>query len=511
MSSTIIQVIAQLIEPATIIALITGVVAGMIVGALPGLSATMAVALLIPLTFSMGAVPGLVMLTAIYTSAIYGGSISAILLHTPGTPSSAATALDGYQLTKQGRGLEAIGVSTISSMIGGIISGFTLLFLAPPLSLISLKFSNPEYFLIAVFGLTIIASLATDSVVKGLLSGIFGLVVGLVGTDMLTGFPRFTFGLTNLQSGISLVPAMIGLFSLSQVLSQLEEISSQKKVKIGRIEGNVLPSWSTLKKILPTIGISSVVGLFVGMLPGAGGDIASWVGYNEAKRISKTPEKFGKGCIEGVAAPEAANNAVTGGALIPLLVLGIPGSAVAAVLLGGLMIQGLVPGRELFTTHATITYSIIIGLICANVLMGLIGLLTAKHIIKVTNVPTIILVPCIIIFSIVGSYAINNRMFDVYVMLVFGLIGYAMKKAGFHPAPVVLAMILGPLAESGLRRSLVMAKGSFIAYLFSRPICIVLIIMVVVAIASPIISNHRKRKSNRKIPKMEKCTASDTN
>lgn len=493
------DVVQHLFTLEAIVGLVVGVIGGMVVGSLPGLSATMAVALLIPLTFGMSPIAGLVMLTGLYTSAVYGGSISAILLHTPGTPSSAATALDGYELTKQGRGLEAIGISTISSMIGGVLSALALLFLAPPLSLISLKFSAPEYFLIAVFGLTIIASLASDSTIKGLLSGVFGLLIGMIGTDILTGFPRFTFGFSQLESGISLVPAMIGLFSLSQVMSQLEKIKETKKNKIEKIQGKVLPSWNDFKKICPTVLISSVIGLFVGMLPGAGGDIGSWVGYNEAKRLSKNPEKFGKGCIEGVAAPEAANNAVTGGALIPLFVLGIPGSAVTAVLLGGLMIQGLVPGRELFTVHATTTYSVIIGLIFANILMGIIGLLAAKHIVKVTNISSLILIPIIVVFSLVGSYAINNSMFDVYVMIIFGVIGYMMKKTGFHPAPVVLAIILGPLAEGGLRRSMVMAKGNLALYLIQRPICIILMIMIIMSVLSPIIIKYKKKRKKEAV------------
>jgi putative tricarboxylic transport membrane protein len=488
----------HLLSLETILGLLVGVIGGMVVGSLPGLSATMAVALLIPLTFGMSPVSGLVMLTGLYTSAVYGGSISAILLHTPGTPSSAATALDGYEMTKKGRGLEAIGISTISSMFGGIFSTVALLFLAPPLSVISLKFSAPEYFLIAVFGLTIIASLATDSVVKGLLSGVFGLLIGLIGTDILTGFPRFTFGFSQLESGISLVPAMIGLFSLSQVFTQLETINDKGKVKIDKIEGRVLPSLSDMKKITPVIFFSSIVGLIVGMLPGAGGDIGSWVGYNEAKRFSKNPEKFGTGCIEGVAAPEAANNAVTGGALIPLLVLGIPGSAVTAVLLGGLLIQGLIPGRDLFTAHASVTYSVIIGLLFANILMGVIGLLAAKHIVKVTTISSKILIPTIVVFSLVGSYAINNSMFDVYLMFAFGLIGYVMKKTGFHPAPVVLAIILGPLAEGGFRRTLVMSKGSLSAYLFSRPISIVLMLMIVLSIVSPVLIKMIRAKKAEK-------------
>ena len=493
MMELIIEILGQVFSFNSMLGLLIGTSAGMVIGILPGLSATMGVALLMPLTFSMGAIPGMIMLVSIYTSAIYGGSISAILLHTPGTASSAATAIDGYELTKQGRGLEAVGLSTVCSMIGGVFSGLVLLLVAPPLSRIALRFSEPEFFLLAIFGMTIIASLAGDSVVKGLLSGAFGLMISLIGTDIMTGFPRFTFGLTNMETGIALVPALIGLFSISQVLTNIETIYDKKKQEIGEIKGRLLPSREDFKSLIPTIAVSAVIGVFVGIMPGAGGDVANWVALNEAKRMSKNPEKFGKGSLAGVAAPETANNAVTGGALIPTLVLGIPGSSVAAVLLGGLMVQGLVPGRELFTTHGVITYSIIIGLILANILMGVLGLLSAKHLVKVTKVPAVILTPAIVLFSIVGSYAINNNIFDVYVMFVFGVIGYLMKKHGFHPAPVVLAMILGPLAEGGLRRTMVMARGPVIPYLFGRPISVALMILIVVGIASPYIMERRRK------------------
>nr|MBA5588306.1 tripartite tricarboxylate transporter permease [Anaerobacillus isosaccharinicus]QOY38585.1 tripartite tricarboxylate transporter permease [Anaerobacillus isosaccharinicus] len=466
------------------------------IGALPGLSATMAVALLIPVTFGMHPVTGLSMLTAIYTSAIYGGSISAILLHTPGTPASAATAMDGYAMTKQGKGLKALGISTIASMIGGFISACLLLFLAPPLSLISLKFNAPEYFLIAIFGLTIIGSLSSGKMLKGLASGVFGLAIALIGTDILTAYPRYTFGITSLESGISLVPALIGMFSLSQVLIQVEDMhSAKKKVKLTEeLKGKVLPSWKEFKSITPTIFKSSFIGTFVGILPGAGGDIGSWVSYNEAKRSSKNPENFGKGSIQGIAASESANNAVTGGALIPLLTLGIPGSAATAILLGGLYIQGLVPGRELFTTYANITYAVIIGFILANILMGCIGLFSAKYIVKVTQVPIGIVAPIIVVLSVVGSYAINNNIFDVYVMVAFGIIGYFMRKTGFNAAPVVLAIILGPMAENGFRQSLIMSKGDMFGYYFGRPISLVIILLIIVSILSPFIIQMIKKR-----------------
>ncbi|WP_028783848.1 tripartite tricarboxylate transporter permease [Thalassobacillus devorans] len=490
------QVVQNLLSFQTIVALFLGVFGGIIIGALPGLSATMAVALLVPVTFGMEPVAGLTMLTAIYTSALYGGSISAILIHTPGTPASAASALDGYQMTLKGQGAKAIGMATVSSMIGGTISALALLFLAPPLSKISLAFSAPEYFLIAVFGLTIIGSLAAKSMVKGLAAGVIGLLIGVIGVDILTGYPRFTFGSMSLESGISLVPAMIGLFSLSQVMIQAENRGKKsKKISADAMSGRVLPTKKEFKSVWVTILRSSGIGTFVGMLPGAGGDIGSWVGYNEAKRFSKNKEKFGTGCIEGVAAPESANNAVTGGALIPLLTLGIPGSSTTAVLLGGLMIQGLVPGHELFTTHANITYSVIFGFIIASLLLGVIGLLGARFFIKISGVSEKILAPIIIGLCVVGSYAINNNIFDVWVMVAFGLIGYLIRKTGFHPAPIILGMILGPIAENGLRQSMLMAKTDLLTYYFTRPISVVLIALTVISLFSPLVMKWWEKRN----------------
>lgn len=491
------EVVTNLLTLEIMIALFFGVIGGIIIGALPGLSSTMGVALLVPVTFGMSPIAGLVMLTAIYTSAMYGGSISSILIHTPGTPAAAATAIDGYKLTQKGLGAKAIGVATVSSMIGGLISALFLLFLAPPLSKISLSFSAPEYFLIGVFGLTIIGSLASKSMVKGLTSGVIGLVIGTIGVDILTGYPRFTLGFTSLESGIALVPAMIGLFSLSQVMIQVEGSPKKKAqdIKEGKMMGRVLPNKAEFRSILPTIFRSCGIGTVAGMLPGAGGDIGSWIGYNEAKRFSKNRDKIGTGHIEGVAAPEAANNAVTGGALIPLLTLGIPGSSTTAVLLGGLTIQGLIPGHTLFTTHANITYSVIIGFIVANILMGIIGLLGAKYFLKASQAPQVILSPIIVILCIVGSYSINNNFFDVWVMLIFGLFGYFLRKTGFHPAPIIIGMILGPIAENGLRQSMVMNKGNLLMYFLSRPISIALILLIILALLSPFLVNRLKRKS----------------
>lgn len=491
------EIITNLFTLQTLLALLVGVCGGIIIGALPGLGATMGIAILIPVTYSMQPVAALVMLTAIYTSAIYGGSVTAILLHTPGTPASAATAMDGYALTLRGEGQRAIGMSTVGSMIGGTISGILLLVIAPPLAHFSLKFNAPEYFLLAVFGLTIIGSLAANNILKGILSGVFGLILALVGYDVMYGTPRFDYGFTALQSGIQTVPALIGLFSLSQVMIQAENIGkgSDKILETAELKGRFFPTKQEMKMLIPNFIRSSVLGLIVGILPGAGGDIGSWVGYNEAKRFSKHKEEFGHGSIEGICASETANNAVTGGALIPLLTLGIPGSSAAAVLLGGLMIHGLTPGSALFTTQGGTTYSIIVGFIIANVLMGVVGMLASKYVVNVVKVPYNILAPIIVVLSVVGAYAINISFFDCCLMAFFGILGYYMRKFDFPTAPVVLGLILGSMAEQGLLRSIVMAKETnLLVYYLSRPICVVLILMIVFALFAPVLMNKLSKK-----------------
>lgn len=478
----------------TVIALVIGICGGTMIGCLPGLSASMGVALLLPLTYSMKPVPAMVMLTAIYTCAIYGGSISAILIHTPGTPSSAATVLDGYPMTEQGKGLQAVGYATYASVIGGVLSAVALFTISPALSLLSLKFSSAEYFFIAIFGLTIIASVSADNVIKGLAAGALGLIIACIGPDPMTGYARMTFGLQSFTGGISFVPALIGLFSVSQVMKTSETIHDQANQVISKIQGNFWPSAREMLIRLPGVLRSSVIGIFIGILPGAGGDIASWISYNVAKNSSKTPETFGQGNPDGICASEAANNAVTGGALIPLLTLGIPGSSVAAILLGGFLIQGMQPGRELFTTGAKNTYAIILGFTIANILMGFFGALVTKRLIHITRIPKSIMGPIIVVLSVVGSYAINRNMFDVFTMVVFGILGYFMNKADFETAGIVLALVLGQTAETGYRQAVIMSRGNLLGYFMGRPICVVLMALIVFSLLLPVINNWRKKK-----------------
>lgn len=495
----ILSALPLLFSVETMIGLLVGTIGGMVIGALPGFSASMGVAILIPITFGMEPAAGLVMLIAVYTSAIYGGSITACLTNTPGTPASAATALDGYELTKQGKGLLALGVATISSSIGGIVGALALLFLAPPLGEFSLQFSSLEYFMLALFGITIIGSLAGDSLVKGLMSGVIGIFIGCIGLDLITGIPRYTFGIIPLEDGIEFVPALIGMFSISQVMIYASEIAGGKKQIVTSpsdgLKGSIWPTKKEFKLIFPTIIRSSIIGTIVGIIPAAGAGISSWVNYGITKSLSKEPEKFGKGSLEGMAASETGNNAATGGALIPLITLGLPGSAVAAILLGGLMIHGLYPGAELFSVHADITYTVMLGFLLANVLMGVFGMLIAKRIAIVSIVPTSILAPVIAALSTAGTFAIRNSMFDVGIMLLFGLIGYFLKKGGFATSPLILGLVLSPILEGNYRRALILSRGNIVSYFFTRPISIVIAILVIASLFSPVIMKKVNSKS----------------
>jgi len=485
--------VADVFTPINLLAIVAGVFAGLLIGGLPGLTANLGVALLLPVTFGMDVAPALLMLSSLYTAAIYGGSFAAILLHTPGTSASAATAIDGFALTQRGEFNKALRIATFSSVVGGVASALALLLIAPPLSRLSLAFGPSEYFMLAVFGLTVIGTLASGNMVKGLIAGVAGLWLSTVGADLDSGFPRYTFGVFALLSGINFVPAVIGLFSMSQALLMCEEAlkSIQQEQVDARERWRFLPRLAELKRISPTMARSSVIGVLVGILPGAGGDIGSWVSYNEAKRFSKTPDEFGKGSIIGISASETANNAVTGSSLIPLLTLGIPGSATAAILLGALIIHGLLPGRTLFTDHADVTYTVIFGFLLANVVMGIVGMSIGRYMAKLARLPNYVLIPMIIALSVVGSYSLGNNFFDVQTMLIFGLLGYLMRKGGFPPAPMILGLILGPIAETGFRQSVVLARGNVVEYILSSPISLVLFAATLLSIASAVWLEHR--------------------
>jgi putative tricarboxylic transport membrane protein len=467
------------------------VIGGFIIGALPGLTATMGVAVLAPLTFKLPPDEGFIILIAIFISAVQGGSVSAILINTPGTPAAAATVFDGYPLAQKGFAGKAIGMAQIASFGGCLISWIFLITCAPIIANFALKFSTPEYFAVAVFGLTIIGSLSARSPLKGFLAGLFGFLVSMVGLDPLDGIPRFTFGSENFLGGISYVPALIGLFGIAEVFANVEQVTSSSVV-IQKIK-NVLPTWDDMKRCFPHIVGGGIIGTFIGALPGTGADIAAFVSYGEAKRWSKHPEKFGTGVIEGVAAPEAGNNGVCGGALIPMMTLGVPGDAVTAIILGLFIIRGLRPGPSLFAEHGNLVYILFAGFMIAAIMTVTFGLSSARLFARVLNVPKRILPPIIFALCIVGSYAIQNSVFDVYVAIFFGILGYFMRKFDFHGSPIVLALILGPMAEYNFRLSLISSHGDYSIF-FTRPICLGFLTIAVFSAIFPFWREYRAKK-----------------
>jgi putative tricarboxylic transport membrane protein len=467
------------------------VVGGFVIGALPGLTATMGVAILAPLTFKLPPDEGFIILIAIFISAVQGGSVSAILINTPGTPAAAATVFEGYPMARKGLAGKAIGMAQIASFGGLIISWLFLITCSPLIAEMALKFSTPEYFAVAVFGLTIIGSLAAHSPLKGFMAGLFGLIIAMIGLDPLDGIPRFTFGSDNFLGGISYVPALIGLFGIAEVFANVEQVAS-KSIVMQKIK-NVLPSWEDLKKCWHFIIGGGIIGTFIGALPGTGADIAAFVSYGEAKRWSKQPEKFGTGVIEGVAAPEAGNNGVCGGALIPMLTLGVPGDAVTAIILGLFIIRGLRPGPSLFAEHGDLVSTLFAGFLIAAILTLSVGLSSAKLFARVLNVPKRILPPIIFALCLVGSYAIQNSIFDVYLAVFFGVLGYFLRKFDFHGSPIVLALILGPMAEYNFRLSLISSHGDYSIFL-TRPICVSFLLISVFSAIFPFWRQQRARK-----------------
>ena len=482
---------ATILQPGVLLLIFLGVAGGIMVGSLPGLTATMGIALLIPFTFGLEIHESMAMLLGIFSGAIYGGSISAILIRTPGTPAAAATLLDGYPMTLRGEAGRALSMSAFASFVGGFTGALIMTFLSPQISKLALEFSPAEYFSLAFFGLSIIISVSGGSILKGLMSGFFGLLIATMGLDPMSGYPRFTFGVMDLFEGPSFIPVLIGLFALSEVFKGVETIVTQKKIdsKITQL----FPSKADIKASWKAIFKSSIMGTFIGSIPGAGSDIAAFVGYSEAKRTSKHPEKFGTGVIEGVAAAEASNNACTGGAMIPLLALGVPGDAVTAVLLGAFVMQGLKPGPLLYRDHMDVVYSVFAAMMIANVAMFIVGTMGVRFFAKVITINRNILIPVIFVLSLVGAYSMRNSAFDLWVAIIFGIIGYFLQRYDFPVSPILLSLILGPMAESNLRRALLISKGSW-SIIFTRPLSVALLTLAVISIVSAVIKQRKLDK-----------------
>lgn len=487
----------QSFAPMNLLVILLGTIVGIIVGALPGFTATMGIAILIPLTYSWDASTALIFLGAIYCGSMFGGSISAILINTPGTAAAAATAMDGYAMTKHGRAHEALTEAAVASFWGGQASTIALLFFAPVMAKWAFSFGAQEKFLMAAFGLTIIASLSTKSILKGLMMGCMGLLIACVGMDPVMGRARFTFGSTYLMGGITMIPAVIGLFSVSQVFGTLKNaIKPANPDDIARYKASRVSLKDFFRYPLTYLR-SSLIGIAVGIIPGTGGDVSSYVSYNMGKMFSKERDQFGDGSREGVACCEAANNAVTGGTLIPTLTLGIPGNATTAILLSGLTIHGLAPGYSLFTSGKSVTYPFIMALFLANVAFVIIGLFGAKYFARVTLTPQNILSACVLNLSLIGCYGVRGNVRDVYAMLIFGIVGYLLKLYQFNIVPIVLGMILGDIAEEALQQGLILYNnnlGVMFGTFFQRPICLVLMALMVLSISAPFIMEYRKKQ-----------------
>ncbi len=487
-----LQTVTQL---PNIIASVLGTLLGIIIGAIPGLTATMGVALLVPITFVLNPVTGLIMLSGIYCGAIYGGSISAVLLRVPGTPASICTMRDGYILTQNGRAKEALGITVFASFIGGFFSAVSLLFFSPILAEVALKFGPFEYFALCVFGMSVVASISINDPLKGLMTGILGLLIGTVGMDPATGFPRYYFGVIELYSGFELVPVLIGLFALPEAFRLIISDKPGGNIETSfELKGRLLPPVGELFKKWVLFLKSTLIGIIIGIIPAIGPVVAPFVSYNEAMRSSKEPEKFGKGNIDGLIAAEAAKSGVTGASLIPLITLGIPGSAVAAVFLGGLTIHGLRPGPMLFSRSPDVVYGLFLGFFVVNFFMLVIGLMGSGHFAKVVKVPKGVIAPLVILFSVLGSFAVRNTFFDVWIVLSFGVLGYIFDELGLPPGPLVLGLVLGPLLEDNLMRSLVLAKGSFLPFI-TRPITVLFFVLSFISIGYAIVSFKKSTKT----------------
>ncbi len=473
-----------------ILAAVIGTALGILLGALPGLTATMGVALLVPVTYLMEPVTGLIMLCGIYCGAIYGGSIPGILFHTPGTPAAIITMEDGYQMTKHGEPKKALSTAVMASTVGGLFSAGALLFLAPPLANFALKFGPPEYFCLAFFGMTVISSLTADAMVKGLIVGFFGVFISTIGLDPSEGVPRFTYNSPNLLDGFGIVPVLIGLFSIPEALALIGRQSSSETT-LGKVTGKMFFNCFEYIRMIGLSIKSSIIGTLIGIIPAAGPEIAPFVSYREAKRSSKNPEKFGTGIPDGIVASEAANNGVTGGSLIPLLTLGIPGSAVAAVYLGALTIHGLRPGPMLFVNNPELVYGLFIGFFVVQFALISLGLSFSHLFAQVVRLPRIIIATYIIFFSIIGSLAMNGNIFDVWVMFGFGILGYLMRILGFPAAPIVLGLVLGPLLELNLFSSLSMSHGSLLIFV-SRPLCAFILALSAFSLIAPYLGSLKK-------------------
>ncbi|KAA9395405.1 C4-dicarboxylate ABC transporter permease [Kocuria coralli] len=464
-------------DPTVLLLIVAGVLIGIVVGALPGISATVGVAILLPFTFVMEPLQGMMLLLGIYGGAVYAGSIPAILVRAPGTPASAASVADGNALTRKGQAERALKISVLASCLGGIFGVIVLALMAPALASIALGFGPAAYFMLALLALTVVASVSEGRMVKGLISGVIGIGIAMIGLDTIQGFPRLTFGSADLTAGINYIPVMIGLFAVSEAFMQFE---SKAKLKLDVATEKFKASLKWLARISPSGLLGSVIGFIIGVIPGTGGDIGSFVAYNEAKRAARDKSKFGRGDERGLAAAEAAKNSGTAGAMVPMLTLGIPGDVTSAVLIGAITVHGLQPGPNLFSGAPDLVYGIFIGFLVVYLVLLILGWLGSGLWSKlIERVPSSYLWPSVIVLAVIGCYSLRSSAFDVLIMLISAVVGYVLAKAGFPLAPLIIGMILGPIAEAGFRRAMII-EGD-LSWIFS-PLPLVLLILTLLSV-----------------------------
>ncbi|MBA2450917.1 MAG: tripartite tricarboxylate transporter permease [Chloroflexi bacterium] len=488
------------LTPQNLLFCFIGVLVGTLIGVLPGIGPVSGVAILLPLTFSLDPTGGMIMLAGIYYGSMYGGSTTSILINTPGESASVMTCLDGYAMARQGRAGPALGMCAIASFVAGTFSVLGLMLLAPPLASFALRFGPAEYFALMVLGLTTLTRLAGKSLTKGLMMGAFGLALGTVGLDPLTGTPRFTFGRIELIDGIGFVPVAMGLFALAEIFANAEESLTREVFKTDL--KNLWPTAQDWLAVRWTLVRATIIGFFIGALPGAGATVAAFMAYAVEKKSSKYPERFGTGVIEGVAAPEAANNAATGGALVPLLTLGLPSSATTAVMLGALLIFGLRPGPLLMIEQPDFFWAVVTSMYVGNVMLLVLNLPLVGLWASMLRIPYTILLPLIILFTLIGAYALNNNVSDIWIMIAFGVVGYLMRKFEYPAAPVVLALVLGPLMETNFRRALTISQGDYSVFL-THPISAVLLLAAVLSLTWPLLMQLFGRSSEMPVPVAE--------
>ena len=471
-------------EPYLLFLIFMTTIIGIVIGVLPGLGATTGAALLLPFTLTMPPVHAIAVLATIYVSATFAGSITAILINTPGTSAAAATTFDGFPLAQKGQAGRALGIAVISSTFGGVVSVIVLCFAAPLLARVAYEFRPPEYFALTVFGLSMLASISAGGAVKNLIGGVFGVWLSTIGAERVTAIERFMFGNYELYEGLGFVPVMIGLFAMSELLVQ-SKIANQA-VEFVKMKAVQLPSREDYKKIWKTVLRSSGIGTFIGILPAEGATVASMIGYSEAKRWSKNKEEFGKGSIEGIAGAESANNAATGGAMVPTMVLGIPGSGTTAIILVGLMVHGLRPGPYLFTEQVYSVYQIFGSMLAANIMFLLMGLYAAKLFARISLIPISLLWPIVFALSVIGAYALNSSLLDIWIVLIFGVIGFFARRFGFAVAPIAVGLILGKMVEVNLQNSLKIFNGEWWQIL-TQPLAVFFLLLAFLGLCGPAI------------------------